>query len=97
MEYLERHPFVRQTVEDKALGVMIGSAIGDSIGLYTGISSCSLLKNITLFIPVAEFLSKESSEEAYPERKFSLVSPVTEWRNDSHRSKPSLSGYLRPF
>lgn len=37
MDYLDRHPFVRQTVEDKAMGVMIGSALGDSIGLYTGI------------------------------------------------------------
>lgn len=36
MDYLERHPFVRQMAEDKALGVMIGSALGDSIGLYTG-------------------------------------------------------------
>lgn len=45
MEYLERHPFVRQTVEDKVLGVMIGSALGDSIGLYTGISSRFLLEN----------------------------------------------------
>lgn len=48
-------------------------------------------------MPDAEFLSKESSEEAYPERKFSLVDPVTEWRNDSHRSKPSLSGFCIPF
>ena len=39
MEYLDHHPFVRQTAEDKALGVMIGSALGDSIGLYTGIES----------------------------------------------------------
>ena len=37
MEYLKLHPFVKQTVEDKALGVMIGSALGDSIGLYTGL------------------------------------------------------------
>lgn len=36
MDYLDLHLFVRQTVEDKALGVMIGSALGDSIGLYTG-------------------------------------------------------------
>lgn len=37
MDFLELHPFVRSTVVDKVYGVMIGSALGDAIGLYTGI------------------------------------------------------------
>ena len=36
MEYLNLHPFVRSTVVDKALCVMVGSALGDAVGLYTG-------------------------------------------------------------
>lgn len=33
--FLDLHPFVRQVVLDKAFGCMIGSALGDTIGLYT--------------------------------------------------------------
>jgi hypothetical protein len=33
------HPFIRSTVQDKILGVMFGSALGDAIGLYTGMPS----------------------------------------------------------
>lgn len=36
----------------------------------------------------AEFLSKQLSEEAYPERRFSLLDPVTVFRSDSHRGRP---------
>jgi hypothetical protein len=33
------HPFIRSTIQDKILGVMFGSALGDAIGLYTGVFS----------------------------------------------------------
>ena len=36
MDFLALHPFVRQTVIDKSRGVILGSALGDCIGLYTG-------------------------------------------------------------
>lgn len=29
------HPFIRSTMLDKAYGIIIGSALGDTIGLYT--------------------------------------------------------------
>jgi ADP-ribosylglycohydrolase len=35
MDFLDLHPFVRITAYDKALGTVIGSALGDCIGLYT--------------------------------------------------------------
>jgi hypothetical protein len=34
-----------------------------------------------------EFLSRKLAEAAYPARKFSLVTPATELRSDSHRGK----------
>jgi ADP-ribosylglycohydrolase len=35
MDFLSTHPFVRSTAQDKVLGTIIGSALGDCIGLYT--------------------------------------------------------------
>ena len=35
MDFLDLHPFVRSTAQDKAIGAIIGAALGDSIGLYT--------------------------------------------------------------
>ncbi|KAF2122311.1 ADP-ribosylglycohydrolase-domain-containing protein [Lophiotrema nucula] len=35
LSFLELHPFVRQSVLDKIYGSMIGSALGDTVGLYT--------------------------------------------------------------
>lgn len=63
------HPFVTATTVDKIYGCIIGSALGDTIGLYT------------------EFLSKRTSEKAYPARRFQLVEPATEPYPDAHRSK----------
>ncbi|WEW59728.1 hypothetical protein PRK78_005208 [Emydomyces testavorans] len=35
LDFLSLHPFVRTTVHDKIRGTIIGSALGDCIGLYT--------------------------------------------------------------
>jgi hypothetical protein len=69
LAFLDLHPFVRSAVVDKIYGCIIGSALGDTVGLYT------------------EFLLRSTCEQAYPERRFQLVEPVTEWVGDSHRSK----------
>jgi hypothetical protein len=35
LDFLFVHPFVKATVQDKIFGTIIGSALGDTIGLYT--------------------------------------------------------------
>ncbi|KAH7351376.1 ADP-ribosylglycohydrolase-domain-containing protein [Pyrenochaeta sp. MPI-SDFR-AT-0127] len=64
---MDAHPFVHQMVMDKVYGCIIGSALGDTIGLYT------------------EFLTKEQSAQVYPDPKFRLIEPATEFHPDSHR------------
>jgi hypothetical protein len=36
LTFLSLHPFVRSTVANKLEGVILGGALGDCIGLYTG-------------------------------------------------------------
>jgi hypothetical protein len=44
--HLDAHPFVRETVIDKIYGCIIGSALGDTIGLYTEFLSKAQSKQI---------------------------------------------------
>ncbi|KAK2794133.1 hypothetical protein FQN52_009215 [Onygenales sp. PD_12] len=67
LAFLALHPFVRATAHDKIKGTIVGSALGDCIGLYT------------------EFLPKSLCIDAYPEKRFQLIDPPTEFRNDGHR------------
>lgn len=74
-------------VIDKAEGALIGSALGDAIGIYTGQQfnkclSVIWLGKLTIWL---EFMSPEQCREAYPSAIFSLVEPVTEPHQDTHR------------
>ncbi|KAK2765661.1 hypothetical protein FQN54_008517 [Arachnomyces sp. PD_36] len=60
-------------IEDRIKGAIVGSALGDTLGLYT------------------EFLSKELSRKEYPDAKFQLVEPATEFSLDIHRGKKAWS------
>jgi hypothetical protein len=92
--FLTVHPFVSLTVIDKLRGVMFGSALGDAVGLYTGIfyhqqAFASFCKTVNPRLRFRiEFLSEDMSTHAYPERRFRLLNPTTEFRNDGHRSEP---------
>ena len=55
---------------------VIGTIFGSAIGDCVGLYT--------------EFLSRELAFKSYPERKFSLLEPVTPFRYDSHRNKFTL-------
>ncbi|KAK2748266.1 hypothetical protein FQN57_000924 [Myotisia sp. PD_48] len=84
------HPFVRATVQDKIRGTIIGSALGDCIGLYTGEQqnkNSPCFESHPALIEVLEFLSQQVARNAYPDGRFQLVDPATKFRNDGHRNK----------
>jgi hypothetical protein len=87
LAFLSLHPFVKSTVVDKVRGTIFGSALGDAIGLYTGKSNT--LHRLRKLLTGAEFLSKDLSTYAYgayPEARFQLTTPTTEFFSDGHRS-----------
>lgn len=61
LKFLDTHPFVRSTVVDKIYGCIIGSALGDTIGLYTEFlpkSACETVykaKKFSLVEPVTDY------------------------------------------
>jgi hypothetical protein len=72
LAFLGLHFFVRQTVLDKVYGCMIGSALGDTIGLYTEFlpkSACESIyteRKFSLVEPVTKWYSdSHRSEFAY--------------------------------
>lgn len=90
LDFLSLHPFVRLTVVDKVHGLITGSALGDTIGIYTGnpIHHPISTHNLT---PL-EFLSASQAQESYPTGTFTLL-PLTPIRADMHRDKFTASAW----
>lgn len=89
LEFLDIHPFIREGMLDRVRGTIFGGALGDAVGLYTGSwPNTSAAQELMQ----AEFLSKDLLRAAYPDRKFQLVDPATELKNDGHRSMYSTLG-----
>jgi hypothetical protein len=84
LDFLDLHPFVRETVLDKVRGTIFGGTLSDVIGLYTG--EFPSQKSQVKANKAPEFLSRDLSLALYPEGKFQLVEPATELMNDGHRS-----------
>lgn len=91
MEYLNLHPFVRSTVVDKALCVMVGSALGDAVGLYTEFLPKELARkaypdgNFSLLPPLTEFHGDTHRDK----------SEAGDWTDDTDHALLILLSYLR--
>jgi hypothetical protein len=90
--FFDTHPVSRETVHDRLRGTIFGGALGDAIGLYTGsFEAFALCGNQVHADAKLEFLSKNLARQAYPEGKFQLVDPVTEFEADQHRCMKAFS------
>jgi ADP-ribosylglycohydrolase len=74
---LKLHPFVISMMREKIFGTVIGSAVGDAIGLYTEFLSKSTAQKE---YPGSDF-------------RFSLVHPRTPRRHDHHRQQFKLGSW----
>jgi hypothetical protein len=73
LAFLDLHPFVRQTVLDKVYGCIIGSALGDTIGLFTEFlpkQACETIYKERIFSLV------EPITEWYPDSHRSKISII---------------------
>ncbi|KAH7385491.1 ADP-ribosylation/Crystallin J1 [Phaeosphaeria sp. MPI-PUGE-AT-0046c] len=77
LAFLDAHPFNQATIVDKIFGCIFGSALGDTIGLYTKFMTNAQSARIYQF-----------EEGEWP--KFQLVKPATKLHRDTHRYQLQL-------
>jgi len=81
--FLKKHPFIRQTVLDRIYGCIIGSALGDTIGLYTEFLTKAESARI---YPSRRFQLTEPLTEPHPDGHRSGYIPLDGIFNDPHAS-----------
>jgi ADP-ribosylglycohydrolase len=87
------HPFITQTLNRKILGIMVGSALGDAIGLYTEFlpkSACSTAypsHSFTLLPPATPFREDSHRDKFTP----------GDWTDDTDQSLLLILSWLHSF
>ncbi|OCK76513.1 ADP-ribosylglycohydrolase [Lepidopterella palustris CBS 459.81] len=90
LDFLSLHPFVRATVQDKVLGTIFGSALGDTVGLYTEFlpkteaERCYPHRKFSLVHPITP-----RREDQHRDRF-----PPNAWTDDTDQSLLLLLSYL---
>jgi hypothetical protein len=82
---------------DRAEGALIGSALGDTIGIYTGRTTCVFVIKLLNAFRTTEFMTAEQARAAYggASPNFTLVPPETPLYNDHHRCKLGIISSVR--
>ncbi|KAF2473009.1 ADP-ribosylglycohydrolase [Lindgomyces ingoldianus] len=91
LRFLDVHPFVRQTVIDRVYGCIIGSALGDTIGLYTEFlpkHACETIYKERAFRLV------EPTTEWYPDSHRNRFEKCA-WTDDTDQAILILLAYLQ--
>ncbi|KAI1958807.1 hypothetical protein LOZ58_004842 [Ophidiomyces ophidiicola] len=97
LHFLGLHPFVRSVVQDKIRGTIVGSALGDCIGLYTEFLSSKIAHDaypegkFQLVHPATAFrYDSHRSKRIHPEISFDIGS----WTDDTDHALLILLSYL---
>jgi ADP-ribosylglycohydrolase len=90
LTFLTLHPFIRPTTYDKLLGTILGSALGDTIGLYTEFlpaTTCTTAYPTKLFIlhPTPTPFRADSHRDKFDQAA---------WTDDTDHSLLIVLGYL---
>ncbi|KFX96256.1 hypothetical protein V497_00910 [Pseudogymnoascus sp. VKM F-4516 (FW-969)] len=94
MDFLDVHPFVRITAHDKALGAIIGAALGDAIGLYTEFlprSECSRA------YPTGRFSLLEVDLTPFREDSHRDKFEPADWTDDTDQSLALILSFLHNY
>lgn len=91
MDFLDTHPFVRITAHDKALGTIIGAALGDAIGLYT-----EFLPRIecSRAYPTGHFSLLEPNITSFREDSHRDKFEPADWTDDTDQSLALILSFL---
>ncbi|KAH8702710.1 ADP-ribosylglycohydrolase-domain-containing protein [Phaeosphaeriaceae sp. PMI808] len=93
LAFLDAHPFVRQTAVDKIYGCIIGSALGDTIGLYTEFMTkkqsehCYKERKFQLVEPATEFYT-DGHRSRFSERA---------WTDDTDQALLVILSYIHNY
>ncbi|KAJ4321625.1 hypothetical protein N0V94_002825 [Neodidymelliopsis sp. IMI 364377] len=87
---MSQHPFVKATIIDKIYGCIIGSALGDTIGLYTEFLSKRISNKV---YPTRKFTLLEPVTEPHPDSHRLSFEPRG-WTDDTDQALLILLAYL---
>jgi ADP-ribosylglycohydrolase len=91
MDFLRLHPFVRSTANDKAMGTIIGAALGDAIGLYTEFLSSIQCRQA---YPQAKFSLTGPDQTPFKEDGHRDKFQPADWTDDTDQSLLLIFSYL---
>ncbi|OBT97070.1 hypothetical protein VE01_04873 [Pseudogymnoascus verrucosus] len=94
MDFLDLHRFVRITAHDKALGAIIGAALGDTIGLYTEFiprTECSRA------YPTGRFSLLEADLTPFREDSHRDKFETADWTDDTDQSLALILSFLHNY
>jgi ADP-ribosylglycohydrolase len=94
MDFLRLHAFVRSTANDKAMGTVIGAALGDAIGLYTEFLSSIQCRQA---YPQAKFFLAGPDQTSFKEDGHRDKFQPADWTDDTDQSLLLILSYLHNY
>ncbi|KAJ3412908.1 hypothetical protein HDV05_008772 [Chytridiales sp. JEL 0842] len=91
LDFLHLHPFVKESAHDKAIGVIVGSALGDAIGLYTEFMPSSQCHKV---YPAARFTLTGPSPTPHHSDSHRNKFHLADWTDDTDQSLILVLSYL---